>query len=263
MRPSSRGGPSGGVVVMGFPSGLIVDPRKPRSARPRSSGFSVWQDPQKARSRRRARAWTMRLPLALAVDGPGEHGGAGRLGALDHGQRPAPVGAAVELEPDGAVAGRRDVLDGLAGRVRERHDVAAGVDGAGHLDLAARMEGAEGAAGAEEDRGVGAIAEERQRHVDAADVDQAPDAELVLREPLAVGAVRPLVLRAAEERHVAVVQLLLGDGLEVEHRQRLPPATRSAPPRRRPSPSSRSTSGSSATRPAGTATSTRGPTGGR
>ena len=58
MRPSSRGGPSGGVVVTGFPSGLIVDPRKPSSARPRSSGFSVWQVPQNAWSRRRARACT-------------------------------------------------------------------------------------------------------------------------------------------------------------------------------------------------------------
>ena len=63
--------------------------------------------------------------------------------------------------------------------------------------------------------------EERQRHVDAANVDQAPDAELVLREPLPVRAVRPLVLGAAEERHVPVVQLLLGHGLEVEDRQRL------------------------------------------
>ena len=132
-----------------------------------------------------------------------------------------PVGVAVELEPDGAAAGRHDVLDGLAGRVRERHDVAAGVDGAGHLDLAARMEGAERAAGAEEDRGVGVVAEERHRHVDAADVDQAPDAELVLREPLAVGAVGPLVLGAAEEGDVPVVQLLLGDGLEIEDRQRV------------------------------------------
>ncbi len=35
------------------------------------------------------------------------------------------------------------------------------------------------AAGAEEDRGVRAVAEERHRHVDAADVDQTPDAELV------------------------------------------------------------------------------------
>ena len=210
MRPSSRGGPSGGVVVIGFPSGLIVDPRKPGSARPRSSGFRVWQVPQNARSRRRARAWTMRLPPPWLSMVQGEHGGAGRLGALDHGQRRAPVGVAVELEPDGPAAGRHDVLDGLAGRVRERHDVAAGVDRAGHLDLAARMEGAERAAGAEEDRGVGAVAEERHRHVDAADVDQAPDTELVLREPLPVRAVRPLVLGAAEEGHVPVVQLRLG-----------------------------------------------------
>ena len=47
----------------------------------------------------------------------------------------------------GAGAGRPDVLAGLAGRVRERHDVSAGVDRAGHLDLAARMEGGDRTAG--------------------------------------------------------------------------------------------------------------------
>ena len=82
MRPSSWGGPSGGVVVIGLPSGLIVDPRKPGSARPRSSGFSVWQVPQNARSRRRARPCTMRLPppwLSMVQASTGEPAASARL----------------------------------------------------------------------------------------------------------------------------------------------------------------------------------------
>ena len=82
MRPSGWGGPSGGVVVMGFPSGLIVDPRKPGSARPRSSGFNVWQEPQNARSRRRARACKMRLPppwLSMVQASTGEPAASARL----------------------------------------------------------------------------------------------------------------------------------------------------------------------------------------
>ena len=78
------------MVVIGFPSGLIVDPRKPGSARPRSSGFSVGQVPQNARFAAPGARVHDAVAAVLAVDGPATS------------------------------------LDRLARRVRERHDVAPG-----------------------------------------------------------------------------------------------------------------------------------------
>ena len=99
--------------------------------------------------------------------------------------------------------------------------MAPGVHRAGHLHLAAPVEGAHRAAG--------------QRRIGECALDPKSDTDmsmqlmstmrrtrrLVLGEALAFHAVGPLVLGAAEECDVPVVQLLLGDGLEIEDRQRL------------------------------------------
>ena len=76
--PQESGPPASSTLSARWSTAAPPRPPGAGSELPRSSGFSAWQAPQNARSRRRAREFHDALTAALAVDGPGQHGGAGR-----------------------------------------------------------------------------------------------------------------------------------------------------------------------------------------
>ena len=105
------------------------DSRKVESAEHRSAHAQGLQVAAIVADATVSRVLTCEPPQRLAIraadliNSEDKHGATGRLGSLDHRARHVPVGAGVELEPDGFTARRVRVLDRSRGVGRENQQV--------------------------------------------------------------------------------------------------------------------------------------------